>query len=159
MYSFHKKEKVLYPKLKLNGKKLPFVPSHPFLGVTLYYRLNWHTHLRLVKIKVLKSLDTVKMLRNRRFGPDPQRLLFIYRTLLRSILEYGCMAYVDAAPTTTLDSVHNAGIRIAIRTYPTTPVPEMQILCGEVPLSIRRIFLTLKYCAKIADMHDHINYE
>lgn len=131
------------------GKIYRSYQTTPF-SVTLDYRLNWHTQLRLVKIKALKSLDTVKMLRNKWFGLSPQRLLSIYRMLLRSIFDYDSMASQNFSTMSIM--------KVAIRAYPTTPIPPMQTLCGETLLIIRRVFPTLKYCVKIANIDDHINY-
>lgn len=158
---FTKKRKYYQPLLKLNGTALPFVTHHSFLGVIFDCRLNWHVQLKQLKIRALKNLTPLKMLKNRKFGPEPRCLINLYRTLVRSILDYGCIAFSSAASTTlkTLDSVHTAGIRLALRAFPTSPNIAMQLLSAEPPLHIRRAYLMLKYCSKLSKNDQHINYK
>ena len=157
---FTRKKRYNKPQLTLNGKSIPFVNHHVFLGVTLDYRLNWHAHLRETKMKALKNFAPLKALKNKRFGPAPHRLLNIYRTLVRTVFDYGCTAYATATPTALkiIETTQNAGIRTALRALPTSPIIAIQLLSEEPPLTYRRAFLTLKYCHKVSKTRDHVNY-
>ncbi len=157
---FTRKRNFKYPELYLQDVKLPFVNKHTFLGVTFDPKITWLEHLKDIRCRALKNLIPLKMIRNRHFGPTHSKMLNIYRTLVRSVFDYGCIAYSSASPTMLkiLDSVHNSGIRLALCAFPTSPLSTMQFLCDEPPLSIRRAYIALAYHTKIKQLENHINY-
>ena len=78
-------------------------------------------------------------------------ILHLYRLLVRSKLDYGCVVYHSASNTTKriLDPVTNECLRIATGAFKTTPIESLQVLCNEMSLENRRQHLTLKYYYKI----------
>lgn len=84
--------------------------------VTLGQRLNWTPYLKEVRNKMHKKLTLlIKMLRNRRYCPDPSKLLRIYHTLIRLTFDYGSLAYTtpQLSQLKILDPIHHSGIRIS----------------------------------------------
>ncbi|GBN04509.1 hypothetical protein AVEN_171357-1, partial [Araneus ventricosus] len=61
------------------------------------------------------ELNIMKVLSNTSWGADKVSLMRIYRSLVRSKLDYGVPVYGSAAKSTLkmLDSVHHQGLRIA----------------------------------------------
>ena len=51
-----------------------------------------------------------------KWGGDRDTLLMLYRSIVRSKLDYGCIVYGTASNTNLrqLDSIHNAGLRLAL---------------------------------------------
>ena len=84
-------------------------------------------------------------------------LLCTYRSLIRSKLDYGSIAYDSAKPhvLTLLNSIHNAALRIASGGFRTTPVQSLYTLTAEPSLSFRRNLLFLQYSLRIAA---HVNH-
>ncbi|GBN49275.1 hypothetical protein AVEN_207704-1 [Araneus ventricosus] len=75
----------------------------------------------------------------------------IYRSLVRSKLDYGVPVYGSSAKSTLrmLDSVHHQGLRIATGAFRTTPIPSLHVISGEPSLELRRRRLSLSYFYKI----------
>ena len=78
-------------------------------------------------------------------------MLRLYRALIRSKLDYGCMIYSSANPyiLNTLDSVHNEGIRICTGAFKSSPISSLYAETGEPSLSTRRAKLTIQFFTHI----------
>lgn len=100
------------------------------------------------------------MLRNRWYGPDPSKLLRIYHTLVHSTYEYDSLTYITFVPSrlNILDPIHNFGIHISLRAFPTTSITNIQYLCGELPLHIHRACVILCYSKNVSLLPEHVNY-
>ena len=89
---FHKKRGILpEPELILNGEKIKVVKEAKFLGVIFDQKLSFIPHLKALKIRCLKALDIIKVVANQEWGADKAVLLNLYRSLIRSKLDYGCI--------------------------------------------------------------------
>ena len=84
-------------------------------------------------------------------GADKSVLLTLYRSLIRSKLDYGCIVYGSARPSylKMLDTVHHQGLRLALGAFRTSPVESLYVEAGELPLEERRIKLSLQYLTKL----------
>ena len=78
-------------------------------------------------------------------------LLNLYRSLIRSKLDYGYIVYGSARPSylTMLNTIHHQGIRLALGAFRTSPVESLYVEAGELPLEERRIKLSLQYLTKL----------
>ena len=67
-----------------------------------------------------------------------------------SMLDYGCIVYGTASHTNLrqLDSIHNAGLRLALGAFCTSPVSSMYTEANEAPLEERRLKLSMNYYMK-----------
>ena len=63
----------------------------------------------------MKALDIIKVIANQQWGADKSVLLKLYRSLIRSKLDYGCIVYGSARPSylKMLNTVLHQGIRLA----------------------------------------------
>ena len=94
---FHKKRGILdVPDLNLNGEKIKVVKETRFLGVIFDQKLSFIPHLKALKTKCLKALDIIKLVSNHEWGADKSVLLNLYRSLIRSKLDYGSIVYGSA---------------------------------------------------------------
>lgn len=66
------------------------VPSHKVLGLIFNDTLMRNEDINEIVAKASRRLYIIRMLR--RAGIPPHDLLHIYFTLIRSVLEYGCVA-------------------------------------------------------------------
>ena len=75
----------------------------------------------------------------------------IYRSLIKSKLDYGCIVYKSAScrELENIESVSNQAIRIASGCLKSTPISSLQVITEEPPLQIRRDKLSLKYNYKV----------
>ena len=108
------------------GTHIPVVEQFKFLGLIFDRKLSFIPHIKALKAKCLKALDVIRVVANTDWGADRTVLLRLYRSLIRSKLDYGCIVYGSARPSylRMLDPVHNQGLRLCLlhvrRRQPTT---------------------------------------
>ena len=149
---FHNKRGILpEPSLILNGNKITVVKETRFLGVSFDQKLSFNPHMKALKTKCLKDLDIIKVVSNQEWGADKSVLLKLYRSLVRSKLDYGCIVYGSARPSylKVLNTIHHQGLRLALGAFRTSPVESLYVEAGELPLEHRRIKLSLQYVTKL----------
>ena len=87
----------------------------------------------------------IKVVSNHEWGADKSVLLNLYRSLIRSKLDYGSIVYGSARPSylKMLNAIHHQGLRLALGAFRTSPVESLYVEAGELPLEERRIKLSL----------------
>ena len=112
----------LDPKLYLNDTQISIIGDAKFLGLLFDSKLSFIPHITLLKSRCTKSLDLIKVLSNTTRGADRKVLLRLYRALIRSKLDYGCIVYGSARPSyiKRLDTVHNQGLRLCLGAFRTS---------------------------------------
>ena len=90
-------------------------------------------------------------------GDIRDNLTQISHWIVRSKLDYGCIVYGTASNTNLrqLDSIHNAGLRLALRAFCTSPVSSMYTDANEAPLEERRLKLSMNYYLKTCAFTDN----
>jgi len=84
------------PELKLNGTLIPVVEQTKFIGVIFDNKLTFLPHIRYLKEKCLKALNLLRVVAHTSWGADQHTLLHLYRSLVRSKLDYGSVVYRSA---------------------------------------------------------------
>ncbi len=145
------------PVLHLAGNPLPFAESARFLGLTFDKSLTWRAHIRGLQSKCVSPLNLLRMLNGTSWGADRTTLLRLYRSLIRSVLDYGSEGYGSAAPSTLrpINSIHHAGIRLATGAYRTSRIECLLSAAGEPSLKRRRDILLASYGAKVSGLPNH----
>ena len=120
--------------------------------MTFDQKLTWEHHIKNLILSCQKGLNLLKILSNKSWGADTTVLLKIYRSIIRSKIDYGCIAYNSATNTILkkLDTVQNSALRISLGAYRTSPIGSLQCEASEPPLSKRRAYLSISYATKIA---------
>ena len=145
------------PQVELDGNKVPFQNTHHFLGVTFDKKLTWKPHVENVVKRCKRKLNILRCLTGTKWGSSSKSLIKVYRAFIRSLLDYGCEAY-DSATTTTkkaLDSVQYQALRICAGGLPLTSLQSLQVEMGELPLDLRRQFVSSKYRQSIERSPNH----
>ena len=93
-------------------------------------------------LKVVSKLD---------WGADWQVLLRLYRSFVRSKLDYGSLVYGSARKSylRKLDAVQNQALRLCLGAFRTSPVDSLHVEANEMPPHLRRQKLALQYALKI----------
>ena len=83
-------------------------------------------------------------------GEGTETLLMLYRAIVRSKFDYGCIVYGTASNTNLrqLDSIHNSGFRLALGAFCTSQVSSLYTEANEAPLEERRLKLSMHYYVK-----------
>ena len=81
------------------------------------------------------------------WGANRQLLMDIYRALIRTTIDYGCIVYGTAAKTCLqrLDRIQYLALRICIGAFKSPSVCVLLVEAGEMPLDIRHNKLSLAY--------------
>ena len=92
------------------------------------------------------------MLSHTSWDADQTTLLKLYRSLVRSKLDYGCIIYGSARKSylQMLDPIHNQGLRLALGAFRTSPVASLYVEADEPSLYSRRKKLSLQYAIRLA---------
>ena len=139
------------PVLKLDGVEIPVVDQYKFLGVIFDKKLSFIPHINHLKAKCHKALQLLRVVSHTDWGADKSTLLKLYRSLVRSKLDYGCFIYGSARKSylRCLDSIHHLGLRLVLGALRTSPVESLYVEANEAPLSLRREKLALQYFTKL----------
>ena len=73
------------------------VTEAKFLGVIFDRTLFYSNHVKYHKTNFLKALDILKVVGHTDWGTDQKTLLCLYRALVTSKLDYGCIVYGAAS--------------------------------------------------------------
>ena len=140
------------PILNIYGSPIPVVEEAKFLGLLFDKKLSFIPHIKALKAKCLKALDVLKVLSNTNWGGDRSVLLNLYRSLVRSKLDYGSIVYGSARKSylKCLDTIHHQGLRLALGAFRTSPVESLYAESNEPSLYTRREKLSLQYTMKLA---------
>ena len=94
------------------------------------------------------------------WGADRIVLLRLYRSLVRSKLDYGCIVYGSARRSVLkqLDPIHHQGLRIALGAFRTSPAQSLYIEAHEPSLTTRRLKLSLNYILKLKSLPENPAY-
>ena len=140
------------PVLNIYGSPIPVGEEAKFLGLLFDKKLSFIPHIKALKAKCLKSLDVLKVLSNTNWGGDRSVLLNLYRSLVRSKLDYGSIVYGSARKSylKCLDTIHHQGLSLALGAFRTSPVESLYAESNEPSLYTRREILSLQYTTKLA---------
>ena len=102
-------------RLKVNGEPIKIAKTVKFLGLVFDTKLSWNAHIAYIQEKCKKRLNLMRMISGQNWGASKTSLLIIYRTLVRSVLDYGATAYnsTSHANKQKLDKIQSKALRIA----------------------------------------------
>ena len=110
--------------------------------------------------RCFKSLNVLKCVSRTSYGADRNTLLLLYRSMIRSKLDYASFVYECASESSKrrLDSVHHASLRVVTGAFRTSPVASLLAEAHEPPLSLRRQMLGMRYALKLRQFPTHPAY-
>ena len=125
--------------------------STRFLGIIFDYQLSFVPQINKVKSRCDRASNIIKYLQGIWWGADPTTLLNLYKSYVRSILDYGIIVYYPTRKDQQkkLEGIQHNAIRLALGFRKTTPI---KILLAESKLpsiSERARFLGKTYVSKI----------
>ena len=144
-------KKCMDPVLKLDNDHIQFVKEAKFLGLIWDTKLTFEPQIKYLKARCQKSLNILKVLSRTEWDADRTTLLKLYRSLVRSKFDYGCVVYGSASKIALakLDPVHNLGLRLSLGAFSSSPVESLYVEAHEPPLEIHRKKLALQYRIKL----------
>ena len=144
----------------LGKTPLKVVREAKFLGVIFDTKLTFKNHIQYLKTSCQKALDILRVLGHTDWGADHIVLLRLYRSLVCSKLDYGCIVYRSAHQSILkqLDPVHHQGLRIALCAFRTSPAQSLYIEAHEPSLTTPQLKLSLNYVLKLKSLPENPAY-
>jgi ribonuclease HI len=159
---FHKQRNLhAEPSISLNNIPIKVKREATFLGITFDQKLSFAPHIKSLKNKCLRALNILRVLGHTDWGADKEILLKLYRTLVRSKLDYGSIIYGSAPKyiLKMLDPIHHQGLRIALGAFRTSPVKSLYVEAKEPSLSHQRLKLSMNYFLKLKSLPENPAYD
>ena len=146
--------------IRIGNTFLPVEDSTKFLGLWWDSRLSFKKHISVLKTQCREALKLIRVVAHLKWGGDRDTLLMLYRAIVRSKLDYGCIVYGTASNTNLrqLDSIHNSGSRLALGAFCTSPISSLYTEANETPLEARRLKLFMHYYLKTRACIDNPAY-
>ena len=128
-----------------------------FLGVIFDQGLIWAAVIDNIIDRCKVRLNFIRAIAESTSGASRSIFLIIYMALVRSVINYGCMAYDSAAAMKKekLNRLHGEAMRICCGSLPGTVKASLQVECGQPTLSLRRRCLQADYAVRIPSDRGH----
>jgi len=125
--------------LTLNGTLITVVEQTKFLGVIFDNKLTFLPHIRYLKEKCMKALNLLRVVAHTSWGADQHTLLHLYRSLVRSKLDY--MAVSSVVPRENLSYVYWIRYRTMHCGYASVPSkPHLPQVCVFKPMNLHSTY-------------------
>ena len=148
------------PNILLGKTPIRVVRETKKIGVIFDRKLTFKNHIQYLKNSCQRALDILRVVGHTDWGADRIVLLRLYRLLVRSKLDYGCIVYGSARRSILkqLDPIHHQGLRIALGAFRTSPAQSLYIEAHEPSLTTRRLKLSLNYVLKLTSLPENTAY-
>ena len=154
---FTKKRNVPKIRIKIGSDLIKIDKTAKFLGVIFDNKLSWKPHIEYIINKCKKRMNLMRAISGLQWGASKKALLNIYRALIRSVIEYGDVAYASASKThlNKLISIQTEALKLCCGAAKGTAAVALQNECGEPPLHLRNLQNSLKLGAKVIGNTSH----
>jgi hypothetical protein len=148
---FSKRSNLSKIDITIEQQLIKMEDSVKFLGVIFDSKLNWKAHIDYIIEKCKKRLNLMRAISGNGWGACKKTLLTIYKALIRSILDYGDVAYSSACKRQLdrLSCIQTEALRLCCGAPKGTSTSALQNECGELPLHLRRLENSIKFGTKI----------
>jgi len=128
------------PIILMNGKKIEEVSSFKFLGVHVDSKLKFEDHVNYQVKLATNDLNIIKYLSRQKFNIRQDTLLNILNMKLRARLEYGAhiLHNITKKNRSRIEAVYNAGLRVALGAFRSSPKASLYAEAGVLSLKDRR---------------------
>lgn len=149
--TFSRRRYQLPNKINLGPYEFPCKNSIKYLGIVLDKKLIWKDHINHLTKKCENAINILRVFCKHKWGADPNIALIFYKSLVRSILDYGSIFYGNTYHThlKKIDLVRNKCLRLCLGLLRSTPINVLEVESGEPPLEFRRQFLSDKFTTKM----------
>lgn len=144
-------------QIDVGGQTIQAEAFVKYLGMWLDYKLMWVTHIKDLVRRIEMSLNLLRALCGTWWGASPSTLLVLYRSLIRSKIDYGGVLYMKASKTLLekINVVHRRALRICIGAMISTRKEFLLSEAGEIPLDLRRELMADKFYIKVQAISAH----
>nr|XP_042911993.1 uncharacterized protein LOC122272395 [Parasteatoda tepidariorum] len=123
---------------KINNIKIKHSNHFKYLGVVIDKKLNWGSHINLLKQKSKTLLNSLQKINQKSWGINQKARKLIYNTVIIPALAHGCSLWAtNISPRIyrTLQSIQRKFLLNMSRAYYSTPTAALQVLTNIPPLA------------------------
>ena len=126
--------------LRFYGSEVHVSDEVKYLGVILDSKLNWSAHIELRIKKACMAFGQCRRAIGKNWGLKPEHIHWIYNTIVRPILAYGCLVWWQKGEVATVRTKLNHLQRMCLLgmsgSFTTTPTAALEALFYIKPLHI-----------------------
>ena len=162
VFNLTKKDPIPIP-LKLGGIEIPIVNEMKYLGVIIDKDLSWKPHIKARLAKAKRDLLISKRLVSHNWGLAPDKVIWIYESIVRPALDYACHVWTpNTFPvwlSKALDSVQRLALVCATSCIKSTPTRALERLANIIPLTLHLQQKAMVTVNRIANSVDRSNWD
>ena len=145
---FTRKKYVRDPKVTINNVQVEVVSTFKYLGVTFDSKLTWSNHIQNICRKANLVMMQARKVMGRNWGLKPKYARWMYISLVRPILTYGCLVWLNCAYKPThikrLEKVQRRGCLASLNAMRTTATQALEVILNIRPIDIHIKEISLK---------------
>ncbi|XP_026475710.1 uncharacterized protein LOC113380860 [Ctenocephalides felis] len=148
---FTRHRKFLYPQeINMGNWNCKIDDSLKILGVIFDKKMTFRAHVEEVVKKCEVGKNIIRRLVGTDWGAHPSACLAIYKSIIRSHIDYGYIIYggISTNIQGMLDKAQLSALRLCLGTIRSTPRIAVLAEAGEAPLNIRKQILTNRFLIK-----------
>jgi Reverse transcriptase (RNA-dependent DNA polymerase) len=137
--------------LKINKTPIRNVKETKFLAVYFDSKLTWQKHIDYIITKAKRHVNLLRMLKGKSWGASKKNMLLIYKSLIRSKLDYGAELLYTASKSQLkkLETLQYTCLKICTGALRSTSLLALQNKCGDPPMEVQRFRALLRHIARI----------
>jgi ribonuclease HI len=149
------------PLLFLNGHRIPNASKFKFLGVILDAKLLWKDHIAYIVNKCIRLKNAFSIIAKATHAPSIKSLCILFKSLVRSRMDYGLIVYGSACKTNLLkiDIAARSILRIILGSKPSTPTELIYAETGTEPTTARRDWLSTRFLILLNQNPTNLTYK
>ena len=128
------------PPIYLYGERLEYVREMRYLGVTLDDKLSWLPHIKKTAQKATYTLMQCRKMVGKSWGLKPKVSRWLYITLVRPVLAYGCISWIKSTLTKShmiyFEKVQRKACLSILNCMSSTPTSGMEVMLDIQPIEI-----------------------
>jgi ribonuclease HI len=147
---FTRRRYINHQNVYLDDTIIPFVPNITYLGITLDSKLRWLPHITSLTSFCSIWANFLRSITGTWWGSHPSSLLLIYKSIIRSKIDYGCFLFGSASFSNwrKLNILQSNCLRSIMGYVKSTPLPAIEVETICPPFNIRCRWLAGKFLLK-----------
>ena len=136
------------PKFELDGATLPYNSTPKILGINLDEQLTFEEHVNVVTKKATGSLRVIREVKGIA-KVSTSKLVQLYTTLVRSIMDYGSVIWQGSKYTNRLAAVQRKALSLCLGLPSTAGTDVAEVAAGIPPIDLHLTENAIRELAKI----------
>ena len=143
-------EALLHPKVLMDNIPVKLDRTPKLLGITYDTMFSFSSHINATVKKAKGKINILKSLAGSAWGQDKETLILTYKSICRSVLEYGAPIWAPLISQTSwekLQRVQNQALRTATGCLAMASIPHIHRECKVIPIQEHSKLLTKQFTA------------